>query len=172
MLFEDKHKKSLQYYIYSFVAAMVAVVLYGVYLDSRGEVDFEEWFFGEYFVYPFIIVIFLFVYHKLIGKARYKINEANNEERFLIRVSKVAVDKLELTPEEIDVFRSSPPFQRALYMAYEIAKYGEAEKHNYALLRNQFRPGTLEYRVLEVIADEVKLIREEREDYKKKRRKK
>ena len=172
MIFEDKHKKSFQYYLYSFIAAMVVVVAYGWYLDYQGEVNFEEWFFGEYVVYPFIIVVFLFVYHKIIGKARYKINEANNEEKFLMRVSKKAVDELKLTEEEIEVFRASPPFQKALYMAYEIAKYGETEEHNYELLRNQFRPGTLEYKVLEVIAEDVKEIRKEREAYRKKRRKK
>ncbi len=171
MVFEDKHKKSLQYYVYSFVAAMVVVVIYGWVLDYRGEATFETWFFGEYILYPFLIVIFLFVYHKLIGKTRYKINEANNEARFLLRVSKKAVDELELSEEEIEVFRNSPPFQKALYMAYQIARYGETDEHNYERLRNQFRPGTLEHKALEVIADDVREIREERDKFRKKRRK-
>ena len=165
MIFVDKHRKSVRYYVLSFVAALVVVVAYGFYLDQRGSVDFDEWFWGEYVLYPFMIVVFLYIYHTIVGKARRKITEANREELFLMRVSKEAVEKLELTKEEIEVFRASPPFQKALYMAYEIAKYGERETHNYELLRNQFRPGTLEHKALEVIAEEVKKIREEHEAY-------
>ncbi len=158
---KQNYKKSTMYYVWSFVAASVAVVGYGIYRTLSDGVDFWSWLLDDYILYPFLIVGFLWIYHNLAGRARSKVQLQNREEKFLLRVSKKVRDDLALEPEDVERLRESEKFQKALYVAYQITLNGETAEYTYEFLESRFTPGTLEYKAVKIIADEVRDIRNE-----------
>ncbi len=160
MVEKQKYKKSMMYYVWSFVAASVAVVGYGIYRSLRYGIDFWAWLLEDYLIYPFLIVGFLWIYHNLAGRARAKVVAQSREEKFLLRVSKAVKDALELEAEDVERFRQNEKFQEALFIAYQIAVYGESTEYTYEFLESRFTPGTMEYKAVKIIADEVRDMRQ------------
>ena len=157
------YRKKIKYYVFTFIAASVALLLYGLY-ENRGDLSvYWDWA-GDFFLYPFFITFFIYIYHNIVGRFKFKLEKQNREQRFVLEISKAVNEELNLDPETIDSLRSNEKFQDVIFKAYQVYLHGEDEKMSYASLEKNFRHGTEAHAATMIIIDKVKALRKKEKD--------
>ncbi len=159
-----KYSKPVSYYVLSFITAVVAVLVYGLYVNRSIDSAYWEWVL-EHSLYPFFITLLVFLFHTFGGRTKERVDRQNKEQIFVLDISKAVKEELDLDPEVVVAVRDNPKFQDALFKAYQIYLYGENTTLNYNVLESMFENDSVEHKAIEII---VRKVQEMRKDEKNK----
>lgn len=147
------------YYVLIFVAISAGVAIYGLFPGRRGGLEYIDWI-SSYWPYPFFVVITLFFYRRVTSKMFKKLDKQNEEQSFVLHMSKFVKEELNFEVEDFRRLREHEKFQKALFDAYTIYKDGESAEINYDKLSQKFDPSTKEYQAVQIIIRETKILKQ------------
>ena len=159
----QKNRKTYKYYIGVFITATVVLALFGIYGHRRQEITYLEWV-QDHVYYPFFITIFMFFYYTLTNFAFKKVDRKNEQQEFILYMSKKVREAHGFSVEDIRKLRENARFQSAFSEAYAIYVEGETETLNYDLLAKRFKEGSNAKAAMQVIIEELKVLRAQNED--------
>ena len=154
-----QNKESVLYYVLIFVAISAGVAIFGLFPGRRGGLEYGEWI-SIYWPYPVLVVVILFFYKRLTSKMFKKLNKQNEEQNFVLHMSKFVKEELKFEVEDFRRLRESEKFQKALFDAYTIYQDGESNEINYDKLIQKFEPSTKEYQAVQIIIRETKILKQ------------
>jgi len=147
-----QYKKPLKFYLMVFGLTSVIILGYTIYIymTSVDTPTFKEM--SVLWIMPFFFTLIYYlgdVLSEKITKKRKK--NTNNEDQFLMDISKKMTESNAFQIEEFRRLRTSEKFQTQLHYAYWIFQNGEDEAHTMDLLQKKFRKDTLEGRAMEYV---------------------
>jgi hypothetical protein len=154
-----QYKKKWSYYLFAFIAAVLAIMAYGLVVNYNQLDQYFIWL-EDYIFHPFFVVLFVYLFNNVLGRYKAKLDKKNREQRFVIEVSQAVQDTLELPEDVVLELRDDDEFQNALYQAYQIYLHGERHSITYDTMLKKFKEGTTKYNVVRVIIEKTKQLRQ------------
>lgn len=155
-----QYKKKWSYYLFAFIAAVLAIMAYGLVVNYNQLDQYFTWLRG-YIFHPFFVVVFIYLFNNIIGRYKTKLDKVNREQYFIVEVSQAVQETLDLPKDVIMSLRDDDEFQNALYQAYQIYLYGERHSITYHTMLSKFQEGTTKYNIVQVIIDKTRQMRQE-----------
>lgn len=153
-----QYKKKWSYYLFTFIAAVLAIMAYGLVVNYNQLNQYFTWL-EDYIFHPFFVVLFIYMFNNVIGRYKAKLDKKNREQRFVVEVSQEVQDRLELPKDVIMDLRDDDEFQQALYQAYQIYLHGERHSITYHTMLKKFKEGTTKHNVVKVIIEKTRQLR-------------
>lgn len=150
----------MSYYLFAFIAAVLAIMAYGLVVNYNQLDQYFIWL-EDYIFHPFFVVIFIFFFNQVIGRYKATLDKKTREQQFIVDVSQAVQETLDLPKDVIMDLRDDDEFQYALYQAYQIFLHGERHSITYHTMLKKFKVGTIKYNVVQVIIEKTRQLRQE-----------
>lgn len=150
-------KRHIIYYVGTLILMVLFISGYALIEWWINDVSFETSL-RRLWIVPPLVVTLLFAYEFILGSIVFSKNPRRNEKNYVLHVSSVAKEVLELEIEDFESLRDNDDFQEALRKIYQL--YREKNMHEPAYLEalKPFKEESLSYNVLKVIIQETRYL--------------
>lgn len=150
-------KRQFIYYFGTLILMVLFISGYAWFDLIFNDVPFNDtWM--RLWIIPFLVVFLLFAYELILSGIVFSKNPKRNEKNYVMHVSGVAKEVLELEVEDFEKLRDNEPFQNALKEIYQLFQKKRSKKENYQAVLDAFKKDSLEYNVVQVVIKETRYL--------------
>lgn len=150
-------KRQFIYYFGTLILMVLFISGYAWFDLIFNDVPFNDtWM--RLWIIPFLVVFLLFAYELILSGIVFSKNPKRNEKNYVMHVSGVAKEVLELEVEDFEKLRDNEPFQNALKEIYQLFQKKRSKKENYQAVLDAFKKDSLEFNVVQVVIKETRYL--------------
>lgn len=147
-------KRHLIYYLGTLILMVLFISLYALIEWGINDVPFTTSF-RRLWIVPPLVVTLLFAYEFILGSIVFSKNPKRNEKNYVLHVSGVAKELLNLERSDFETLRENEAFQKALKTIYQLFLEKNTHEPAYLETLQTFTPDTLAHSVLQIIIQET-----------------
>lgn len=150
-------KRHFIYYIGTLILMVLFISGYALFERLVNDVSFMTSF-QRLWIVPPLVVTLLFAYEFILGSIVFSKDPKRNEKNYVLHVSSVAKETLDLDIEDFETLRDNNDFQESLKKIYQLFQEKNTHEPAYLEALKPFKEDSLGYNVLKIIIQETRYL--------------
>lgn len=150
-------KRHFIYYLGTLILMVLFISGYALFEQLVNDVPFATSL-QRLWIVPPLVVTLLFAYEFILGGIVFSKNPKRNEKNYVLHVSSVAKETLDLGIEDFETLRANNDFQESLRNIYQLFQEKNTHEPAYLEALKPFKKESLGYQVLEIIIQETRFL--------------
>jgi len=150
-------KRHVIYYVGTLILMVLFISGYALIEWIINDIPFADTYMRLWIIPP-LVVSLLFAYEFILGGIVFSKNPRRNERNYVIHVSSVAKEVLNLELSDFETLRDNEGFQEALKKIYRLYSAKNQDETAYSNQLKGFQEDSLAYQVLTIIVKETRFL--------------